>query len=681
MEFSNQELLAEAVRIGDQLLEESQVDRNGRYWLTVNQVGTEIHWEAETSLYNGVSGIALFLLTLYQQTQEERFRNAAWEGLQWVEQQKPRENDTLAFLTGKLSVPFAWLRSYQILEDDYALSRANKHVSQLLPDQVPDTVAEYINGISGTVVGLLHLHHATQNEQILRTLDQYVAQLLATVHCHQTGLYWDRSSQNVHGLCGFSHGASGVGYTFLELGHYFQNPAFFWLAEQAFSYERAYYNSEAKNWPDFRMSLLTEEDEQTFQKAYQQGKLDFFTRGTDMNAWCHGAAGIGLSRLRAYEQLGKLVYFDEAVAATEKTKITDLNSLVPATCTLCHGRGGNADLFLEAFRVLRDSRYQLMAQGVAQRALHTWQQKGLYRSGTRYEGEDRSLFNGIAGIGYFYLRVLSPRQVPSVLAPQLTATYPSVLNADEYPHLALSAAEVQEQLLEKRFPRTVHLIRDLNHGQDLVNDASLTSLPLYRRSYWQDFALRQANQLPVNFRAGVIDVWRLEDSRAALDEQIKSDALLLFKQRQKAVDAERLLSLDKPALMREVLQLDPDITLQTTSWNWSQHTTESWVNNLQEDESDHTVLLIPTSLGIREQSLNAFGQTILEAFIDEKTVAEGMQIVKSQVADPITSLRVEELMLKQIRAAINVGLLIDPTKHPLQVTVATQYHTNIQETR
>jgi hypothetical protein len=399
-----------------------------------------------------------------------------------------------------------------------------------------------------------------------------------------------------------------------------------------------------------------------------------------MNAWCHGAAGIGHSRLRAYKQLGKLVYFDEAVAATEKTRTTDLNSLAPATFTLCHGRGGNADLFLEASRVLNNPQYQLMAQGVAWRALQIWQQEGLYRSGTRYEGEDRSLFNGIAGIGYFYLRVLSPQQVPSVLAPRLSATYAGLPNAGEYPHLALSIAEVQEQLLENRFPRTVHLIQHLNQGQDLVSDTSSTAMPLYQRFYWQDFVLRKANQLPINFRAAIVDVWHLEDSRAALDEQISSDTLLLFKQSQKAADAERLLSLDKPALMREVLQLDPDVALQTTSWNWSQNTTESWVNNLQEDEGDHAVLLIPTTQGIREQSLNAFGQTILEAFINEKTVAEGMQIVKSQVADPITNLRIEELMLKQMQAAIRVGLLIDPTKHPLQVTVATQYHTNIQET-
>ena len=680
MEFSDQELLAETVRIGDQLLEESGADRNGRYWHTANQVGIEIHWEAETSLYNGVSGIALFLLTLYQQTREERFRNAALEGLGWAEQQKPGENDTLAFLTGKLSLPFTWLRAYQILEDDSALDEANKLINQLLPDQVPDTVAEYINGISGSVVGLLHLHHATQNENILRTLDQYIAQLLATVHCHQTGLYWDRSSRNARGLCGFSHGSSGAGYAFLELGYYFQNPAFFWLAEQAFSYERACYNPDAKNWPDFRMSLLTEEDEQRFQEAYQRGELEFFTCGSDMNAWCHGAAGVGLARLRAYEQLGKLVYFDEAIAATKKTRSTDLNSLAPATFTLCHGRGGNADLFLEAFRVLNDPRYQRMAEGIAQHALHTWRQEGLYRSGTRYEGEDRSLFNGIAGVGYFYLRVLSPQTVPSVLAPQLSATYAGSINSSEFPHLALSPAEAQEQLLEKRFPRTVHLIRHLNQGQELVTDSSAIAAPLYRRSYWQDFARRQANRLPVNFRAGVIDVWRLEDSRAALDEQIKSDTLLLFRQKQKVADAERLLSLDEPALLKETLRLDPDVTLQTTSWNWSQHNTESWLNNLQENEGDHAVLLIPTTQGIREQPLNAFGQTILEAFLDEKTVEDGRQVVQSQVADPITSLRIEELMIKQIQAAIRVGLLIDPTKHPLQVTVATQYYTNIQET-
>jgi len=45
-------------------------------------------------------------------------------------------------------------------------------------------------------------------------------------------------------LCGFSHGASGIGATFLELGYYFSNPVFYRIALDIFSHEDQYFNLE-----------------------------------------------------------------------------------------------------------------------------------------------------------------------------------------------------------------------------------------------------------------------------------------------------------------------------------------------------------------------------------------------------------------------------------------------------
>ena len=62
-------------------------------------------------------------------------------------------------------------------------------------------------------------------------------------------------------------------------------------AENAFSYENHWFNEQINNWPDFRIEkgiLLSKKntDELTYSSA-----------------WCHGAPGIGLSRIRAYDLL------------------------------------------------------------------------------------------------------------------------------------------------------------------------------------------------------------------------------------------------------------------------------------------------------------------------------------------------------------------------------------------
>jgi lantibiotic modifying enzyme len=166
-------------------------------------------------------------------------------------------------------------------------------------------VDDLINGNSGTLLGLLHLHAASGEKWILESIDCFIRHLVDRANHGPAGLYWDRSPQLISGLFGFSHGAAGIGFVFLELGHYFQNEAFYTIARQAFLYEGYFFNQakKHKNWPDLRRGIYSDDDYREHQKAFLEGDMDFFTSGGDMNAWCHGAAGIGLSRVRAFQLL------------------------------------------------------------------------------------------------------------------------------------------------------------------------------------------------------------------------------------------------------------------------------------------------------------------------------------------------------------------------------------------
>jgi lantibiotic modifying enzyme len=144
-------------------------------------------------------------------------------------------------------------------------------------------------------------------------------------------------------LTGFSHGTAGVAYALLELFQATGDTKYRRGAELAFNYERRWFDASAGNWPDFR-------EEPGARK-----------RGNDpwpcATAWCHGAPGIGLSRLRAYEVLRDATCKDEALIALETTRSWIESALRSGTCSfcLCHGLAGNADLLLQGRLVLGEA--------------------------------------------------------------------------------------------------------------------------------------------------------------------------------------------------------------------------------------------------------------------------------------------------------------------------------------
>ena len=139
--------------------------------------------------------------------------------------------------------------------------------------------------------------------------------------------------------------------------------------------------------------------------------------------WCHGAPGIGLSRLRAYELLQREDIYEEAGAALRATYAPLATMPATAMFAPCHGAAGNAELFLAAFEVLGDEGYLAIAEAIGRQGLERYHEpRRPWPSGLTSGGQTPALMLGLAGIGYFYLRLYDRQSVPSLLLVRATTT-------------------------------------------------------------------------------------------------------------------------------------------------------------------------------------------------------------------------------------------------------------------
>jgi lantibiotic modifying enzyme len=131
-----------------------------------------------------------------------------------------------------------------------------------------------------------------------------------------------------------------------------------------------------------------------------------------MNAWCHGAPGIGLARLSGLALLdsaGVRRDIEAAVSSVRRQGLADKDGL-------CCGQAGRIELLLAAARASGDKALEELALRQAS-AMVRWARAGSYRlSGLQRGGfSDPSFFQGLSGIGYQLLRVAFPGRLPSVL--------------------------------------------------------------------------------------------------------------------------------------------------------------------------------------------------------------------------------------------------------------------------
>jgi lantibiotic modifying enzyme len=207
-------------------------------------------------------------------------------------------------------------------------------------------------------------------------------------------------------LTGLSHGAAGIGLALAELGAATGTARFGEAARRAFAYEERWFDGRTGNWPDLR--------------GFRKGRGRPRRRLPCAEFWCHGAAGIALSRLRAGALLDEPRYLLDARLGRDTVRawLARMHAGGGANFSLCHGLAGNA----EALRLLSES---LEPPGGSDRALvEDVARAGIERHSAGTEdwpcaaggGPSPGLMLGLAGIGHFYLRLHDPATA-AVLMP------------------------------------------------------------------------------------------------------------------------------------------------------------------------------------------------------------------------------------------------------------------------
>ncbi|MBI3123741.1 MAG: hypothetical protein HYZ10_04995 [Ignavibacteriales bacterium] len=435
--MSNKELFLEnAYKIGRKICGQTLWKENICTWKVSvpdrenYQLRKQILADAGGGFYQGTAGISVFLTELYKHMPDELIKKTALGAAKnALAEAKKLPLSSFGFHSGRVGIAYALNKAGIVFDNNEFIESARDLVLEMKGKEAQDNGIDVIGGGGGSIPVILQLAE-NYNDQILFEIALALGDnLIKVANRELVGWSWG-ANNNTHArhLCGYAHGASGIGHAFLELYKATGSDYYLYPAEQAFLYERQFFNSEENNWPDLRHSELGlyyhyETSEQMRERALKSEFLKYSPKY--MSAWCHGAPGIGLTRLRAYELLKKDEYKEEAVAAAENT-IQSLNRA--SNYSLCHGAFGNAETLIYAYSVLGNEEYLTKAQEIAVKGIEESQKRnGTWKCGTMNSSSDPSLMLGEAGIGYYFLR-LADDNVKSILAPLTSRKSEIIIN-------------------------------------------------------------------------------------------------------------------------------------------------------------------------------------------------------------------------------------------------------------
>jgi len=365
---------------------------------TIDGQMRSVHRSFGGDLYGGTAGIALFLAEVDRFAPDPLLRATARGA---IEHALRAADGGIGFYHGATGAGFAAARIGELMDDE-ALAERGLDLVERTTAAGDDSPIDVLTGAAGTIGPLLALHAKYKREWMLDRAFAAGDLIVRRGRTNGNAVSWSvlGDAWAVADLTGYAHGAAGFALALFELAHATGEQRFSATAEAALAYERALFSPQQQNWPDFRRAGANMPQQQT---TYAVG-------------WCHGAPGIGLARLRLYKLTRRPDVWEEATAALRGT-YTPLSTLAPNSMfALCHGAAGNAELFIEAGQVLGDAGYTAIAEAIGRQGIERFHApRRPWPSGLTTGGQTPGLMLGLAGIGYFYLRLHDSAGVPSVL--------------------------------------------------------------------------------------------------------------------------------------------------------------------------------------------------------------------------------------------------------------------------
>jgi lantibiotic biosynthesis protein len=395
--------LEAAAFIGRRIVSDAVWDDGRCSWMGVTDTsgapGASEYRPLDATLYRGTVGVGLFLARLAAATGDAEAHRTALgairHGITRARSLPPDRRD--GFHAGPLGVAWAAAEAGSILDADELREGARAVLAETGPAAGPARCPDVTLGAAGAAMALLSLASALGDRTLVERAAAAGDGLLGDATVTRHGWSWATPGRRwPQHLCGVSHGAGGIGWALVELFAATGDERFRAGAEGAFSYERSWLDPDSRTWPDLRV-------------GGQRRGVPRTIPSPSAGTWCHGEAGIALSRLRAISVLGPGPHRDDAETALEATRrhLADALPYAFEDLTLCHGAAGAADALLSGGREAAH-----VAADLGRAAIERYAGTGEWPCGV--DGTTPALFRGLSGIGWFFLR-LHDRTTPSPL--------------------------------------------------------------------------------------------------------------------------------------------------------------------------------------------------------------------------------------------------------------------------
>ena len=402
LQTTKKTIIAEADRIADELSRFAIRRGPGSAWIGLDWLGDAEVFQLVClgpDLYNGVSGIALFLSAHAAVTGQQSSAELALAGVAHLRKNLKSRNAArmarslgVGGATGLGSIVYALTVLSKMLRDESLV--ADAHVAAgLFSDGLiaADKQLDVIGGSAGGILGLLRLYRDSKSADVLSRAIKCGEHLIAQSRLGPEGRRsWVGQGMGKRALNGMSHGAAGFAYALASLASATGREEFAAAAEECIAFEDSSFDASRDNWPDLR----------------GDGEPSWPCQ------WCHGAPGIGLARIAMTRQRknGQSALAEDIVRAVEgATKGWPGN-----VDTLCCGTLGNVEFFCEAAEALGRKDLGELAARRLLTVIENADSTGDYRWNSGQRKFNLGLFRGLAGVGYTALRQVD-RALPNVL--------------------------------------------------------------------------------------------------------------------------------------------------------------------------------------------------------------------------------------------------------------------------
>ena len=252
-----------------------------------------------------------------------------------------------------------------------------------------DRLFDMISGNSGIVLVLINMYRKTKKPIYLQKAIQIAEQLIENMITENGKVGW-KSEVVPEVLAGFAHGNSGFIELFSRLYEVYPQTKYLDILSSLVEYENSLYSEKDNNWIDLRK--FSEVDQHKSQPI----------------AWCHGAAGILLSRLTLYnaiKNLGETALLQQAIKDISLAKNKLIEDGLHAGFCLCHGNMGNLLILKRYAEIFDDKQVRSICDSRFEQILEFLNEENILPT----ELYNPGFMTGLSGIAYALLKYKMPK--------------------------------------------------------------------------------------------------------------------------------------------------------------------------------------------------------------------------------------------------------------------------------